>query len=205
MSKRFLYDAISLKLNGNKLCAEERRMSICPKCGEKNEEGANFCRHCGTMLTGLPESAVGPAASVEDEVKGFIVRRLNGIRDRNEEEVKALIDERYNKFDDWPPFTKQEFSVALQNEFGAFKVLTRYQYELKDFDINVFGEMAIGTFVIRYQGMIRDSPFDITSRVTSVLRRQGTGWKVVHEHFSRFPEERSQQQFSSPRRRRWGL
>jgi ketosteroid isomerase-like protein len=157
------------------------------------------------MLSGLPESEAKPELPIEDEVRGVIVKRLNGIRDRNEEAVRALIDERYTKFDDWPPFTRQGFSVALQNEFGAFKVLTRYEYELKDFQVSVFGEMAIGTFVMRYTGIIRESPFDITSRVTSLLRRQGTEWKVVHEHFSRFPEERSQQQSMRPRRRRWGL
>jgi ketosteroid isomerase-like protein len=157
------------------------------------------------MLSGLPESEAVSEVSLEDEVKGVIVKRLNGIRDRNEEAVRALIDERYSKFDDWPPFTRQGFSVALQNEFGAFKVLSRYDYELRDFQVNIFGEMAIGTFVMRYTGMMRESPFEITSRVTSVLRRQGAGWKVVHEHFSRFPEERSQQQSVRPRRRRWGL
>jgi ketosteroid isomerase-like protein len=180
-------------------------MRECPKCGERNDDAANYCIRCGTMLSGLPESQATSEISKEDEVKGVIVKRLNGIRDKNEEAVRGLIDERYSKFDDWPPFTRQGFSIALQNEFGAFKVLTRYEYELRDFQVKVFGEMAIGTFVMHYTGVIRDSPFDITSRVTSVLLRQSTGWKVVHEHFSRFPQERDQQQFMRPRRRRWGL
>ena len=180
-------------------------MRACPNCGEENEDSANFCKHCGTMLSGLSESEATVQLHAEDEVSGVIARRLNGIRDRNEDAIRALIDKGYTKFDDWPPFTRQESSVALQNEFGAFKVLTRYDYELTDFNVNIFGEVAIGTFVIHYTGIIRDNPFDITSRVSSVLIRRGTGWKVIHEHFSRFPEERSQGQYVGPHRRRWGL
>ena len=138
-------------------------------------------------------------ASVEDEVKNTVVKRLDGIKNRDEATVRALIDEQYNKFDDWPPFGRQDGTKALENEFGAFKVLSNYSYELKDFEANVFGDTAVATFTIHYQGQIRNRPFDVTSRVTSVLKKQDSGWKVVHEHFSRFPET-TRQQYMAPRR-----
>lgn len=174
-------------------------MPKCPSCGGEIEEGDSFCKRCGTKLVGLPEDQAKAGPSPENEVKNVVVRRLDGIKNRDEGAVRALIDEHYNKFDDWPPFGRQEAAKALENEFGAFKVLSDYSYELKDFEANVLGDTAVATFSIHYQGVIRNRPFDVNSRVTSVLKKQDSGWKVVHEHFSRFQEE-TPQQFMSPRR-----
>jgi len=140
-------------------------------------------------------------ASMDDDVKNTIIKRFDAIKNRDEAVVRALIDESYNKFDDWPPFERQEAAKALENEFGAFKVMTNYAYELKDFEANVFGDAAVATFTIHYQGQIRNRPFDMNSRVTSVLKKTNSGWKIIHEHFSRFPEQnRQRQQYMPPRR-----
>ena len=136
---------------------------------------------------------------MENEVKNTIIKRFDGIKNKDEAAVRAVIDEHYNKFDDWPPFGRQQSTQALENEFSAFKVLSNYSYELKDYEENILGDMAIATFAIHYQGLIRDRPFEVNSRVTSVLKKQDSGWKVVHEHFSRFPDE-TRQQYMSPRR-----
>lgn len=172
-------------------------MPKCPNCGAEVNEGEGFCGRCGTKLTGSSQAQTGAVSPVDDEVKNAVVRRLDGIKNRDESAVRALIDERYSKFDDWPPYRRQEAAEALENEFGAFKVLSNYNYELKDFETDILGDAAVATFSIHYQGTMRNTPFEVTSRVTSVLRKQDSGWKVVHEHFSRFPEEGQQQrQFS---------
>lgn len=154
--------------------------------------------HSGTKLSGLTENQAKAGSSVEDEVEKTVVRRLDGIKNRDEGAVRAVLDEHYSKFDDWPPFRRQETAEALENEFGAFKVLSDYSYELKNFEVNVLGDMAVTTFSLHYQGVIRNRPFEVNSRVTSVLKRQDSGWKIVHEHFSRFPEETGQQLSKSP-------
>ena len=151
-----------------------------------------------TKVESPPENAV-KNTSMEDEVKNTIIKRFDGIKNKDEAAVRAVIDEHYNKFDDWPPFGRQQSTQALENEFSAFKVLSNYSYELKDYEENILGDMAIATFAIHYQGLIRDRPFEVNSRVTSVLKKQDSGWKVVHEHFSRFPDE-TRQQYMSPRR-----
>ena len=127
-------------------------------------------------------------STIEVDVTSVITKRLDGIKNKDETVVRAIVDESYNKFDDWPPFRRQETEEALKNEFGAFKVLSNYSYELKDFKANVFGNVAVATFHLHYQGEIRNRRFEIDSRVTSVLKRQDSEWKIVHEHFSRFPE-----------------
>jgi ketosteroid isomerase-like protein len=146
-----------------------------------------------------PEDAV-KNTSTEDEVRNTMIKRLDGIKNKDEATVRALLDEHYNKFDDWPPYERQDAAKSLENEFGAFKVLSNYSYDLKDFEANVFGDTAVATFTIHYKGQIRNSPFEVTSRVTSVLKKEDSGWKVVHEHFSRFPDQTRQQQYMPPRR-----
>jgi ketosteroid isomerase-like protein len=146
----------------------------------------------------LTEDQAKTGSSTEEEVEKTVVRRLDGIKNRDEGAVRTVLDERYNKFDDWPPYGRQETTEALENEFGAFKVLSNYSYELRNFEVNIVGDIAIATFYLHYQGTIRNRPFDINSRVTSVLKKQDSEWKVVHEHFSRFPEKTEQQLAASP-------
>ncbi len=172
-------------------------MPKCPDCGAEVRKEDRFCGRCGTKLTGSFQAQTELVSPINDEVKNALVRRFDGIKNRDENAVRALMDEHYSKFDDWPPYRRQEAAEALDNEFGAFKVLSNYNYELKDFETNILGNVAVATFSIHYQGTMRNMPFEVTSRVTSVLTKQDSGWKVVHEHFSRFPEERRQQrQFS---------
>lgn len=173
-------------------------MSKCNNCGLEIESEDDFCKHCGTKLKQLPSDQTKNESSTED-VKNVVVKRFEGIKNKDENSVKSLIEERYNKFDDWPPFERQDSAKALDNEFAAFKVLSSYTYEMNDFDANLLGNTAVATFVIHYKATMRNRPFDVKSRVTIVLRKQDSEWKVVHEHYSRFPEE-TRQQFMSPRR-----
>jgi ketosteroid isomerase-like protein len=142
----------------------------------------------GTKLSGAISAGGENESSAEAEVANVITKRLDGIKNKDETAIRTIFDERYNKFDDWPPFRRQEAEEALKNEFGAFSVLSNYSCELKDFKANVFGDVAVATFHLHYQGEIRNRRFEINSRVTSVLKRQDSEWKIVHEHFSRFPE-----------------
>lgn len=190
-------------------------MLKCPTCGTESEEGNTFCKQCGTKLVqnqsasqdqsmsqkqSVSENQTG--SNVEDDVRNVVVKRLDGMKNMDETAVRALMDESYSKFDDWAPYQRQEGSQALQNEFSAFKVLSNYTYELRDFKANVMGDVALATFIIHYQGTMRDEQFDVTSRVTTILRKQDSVWKVVHEHFSRFSEERQPQQQRKFGRRR---
>ncbi len=158
-------------------------MPKCPSCGTENREGSIFCKQCGNklVLTG------------EDDVRNVVIKRIEGIKNKDETAVRALMDENYSKFDDWPPYQRQEGAQALQNEFSAFKVLSNYTYEVNDFKANLLGDVAVATFTLHYQATMRNRQFNFTSRVTSVLRKQDSAWKVVHEHLSRFPEERQWQ------------
>jgi ketosteroid isomerase-like protein len=169
-------------------------MTKCPTCGTENDESSIFCNHCGTKLK----------LTSEDDVKNAVVKRFEAMKSKDEAAIKALMDASYSKYDDWPPYQRQEAAQALQNESSAYKVLSNYTYELTDFKANVIGDVAIATFTVHYQGTMRDQQFNVTSRVTTALKKQDSAWKIIHEHISRFPEERQWQQQQYGRRRGFG-
>ncbi|RJS92027.1 zinc-ribbon domain-containing protein [Candidatus Bathyarchaeota archaeon] len=154
---------------------------ICPNCGKEVPDDANFCKYCGIML------AKEKQLPTQDIVRNILIRRIEGIRNRDSKAIKSLVDQKYyTKFDDWPPFDLQE-SEALENEAKALKVLKEYEYETRNWKIQIFGDSAIATFIIVYRGQIRDLKFNIKSRVSAFLLKRNGEWKIIHEHWSRFP------------------
>lgn len=175
----------------------------CPKCGTENADTNLFCNLCGTKLAVADTSP--PAANVDEGIRGIIVRRFDAIKNRDEAAVTALMDEGYSKFDDWAPYQSQERSEALQNEFSAFKVMSNYNYDLKDLKTKVLGDAAIATFTVHYTTNMRNQQFDVTSRVTTVMKKQDSTWKIIHEHLSRYPSSNPSNQQQPQRRRGFGF
>ena len=60
----------------------------------------------------------GTGQSLEAEIMAVVFRRLEAIKNKDESTVRAIIDERYNKFDDWPPFKRQEAEEALKTHLS---------------------------------------------------------------------------------------
>lgn len=138
--------------------------------------------------SGEGEGKVVVEASPE-AVRAVLIQRIEGIKNKNPRVIASLVDrKRYSKFDDWPPF-KRQGSEALKREADALKVLEEYEYETSDWKIDIFGDAALASFTIKYRGKIRELRFNVRSRVSAFLLRREGSWKLVHEHWSRFPEQ----------------
>jgi len=102
--------------------------------------------------------------------------------------------ERFTKFDENPPYTRQNSDEAFVYEQAAFANISDYNYSIEDLRIDVLGEVAIATFYLAYSGMFvndysfEGSPVGSRARVTMVLLREEGRWKIAHEHMSRFPD-----------------
>jgi ketosteroid isomerase-like protein len=100
----------------------------------------------------------------------------------------------FTKFDDNPPFTRQNSEEAFIHEQAAFANISDYQYKIEELWIDLVGETAVATFYLTYNGVfINDYSFEgmtvgSRSRVTIVLAKFHGKWKMVHEHFSSFPD-----------------
>ncbi len=99
----------------------------------------------------------------------------------------------FSKFDENPPYTRQNSEEAFVYEQAAFANISDYNYEIEDLKIDLVGQVAIATFYLTYRGIfVNDYSFEgktvgSKSRVTMVLSNLPEGWKIVHEHFSPFP------------------
>jgi ketosteroid isomerase-like protein len=102
--------------------------------------------------------------------------------------------ETFSKFDENPPFTRQSSQEAFVYEQAAFANISDYSYQIDDLRIDILQGAAIATFYLTYRGMfVNDYSFEATpvnsrTRATMVLLRTDRGWKIAHEHLSRFSD-----------------
>ena len=102
--------------------------------------------------------------------------------------------ESFTKFDENHPYTRQSSDEAFVYEQAAFANISDYNYAIDDLRVDMFSEAAVATFYLTYNGMFvndysfEGSPVKGRARVTMVLTKTGRGWRIAHEHLSRFPE-----------------
>ncbi|MDA4117279.1 MAG: nuclear transport factor 2 family protein [Thaumarchaeota archaeon] len=100
----------------------------------------------------------------------------------------------FTKFDESPPYTRQDSDDAFMYEQARFANISDYEYKIDDLRIDVIGFIAIATFYLGYKGVfVNDYSFEGSSvvgrsRVTMVIGKFGDDWKIVHHHASRLPE-----------------
>jgi len=112
----------------------------------------------------------------------------------------------FTKFDENPPYTRQSSQEAFIHEQAAFANISDYEYQIEDLRIDLLQNVAIATFYLTYKGIFvndysfEGSPVASRARVSMVLSKTERGWKMVHEHFSGFPDWRPNRE--EPARRR---
>ncbi|MDE1853217.1 MAG: nuclear transport factor 2 family protein [Thaumarchaeota archaeon] len=100
----------------------------------------------------------------------------------------------FTKFDENPPYARQNSDEAFVYEQAAFANISDYNYSIDDLRVDLLGDSAVATFYLTYGGMVvndysfEGSPISGRARVTMVLARTAKGWKMAHEHLSRYPD-----------------
>jgi ketosteroid isomerase-like protein len=100
----------------------------------------------------------------------------------------------FSKFDESPPYTRQNSDDAFVYEQARFANISDYEYKIDDLKVDVIGFMAIATFYLDFKGVfVNDYSFEGStvggrSRVTMVMGKFADEWKIVHEHVSRFDD-----------------
>ena len=104
----------------------------------------------------------------------------------------------FTKFDENPPYTRQNSQEAFVHEQAAFANISDYSYQIDELRVDVLGDVAVATFYLSYKGIFvnhysfEGSPVDSKVRTTMVLTKTERGWRIAHEHLSRFPDWVSQ-------------
>lgn len=100
----------------------------------------------------------------------------------------------FSKFDESPPYARQNSDDAFVYEQARFANISDYEYKIEDLRIDVIGFIAIATFYLSYKGVfVNDYSFEGStvggrSRVTMVIGKFGDEWKIVHHHASRLED-----------------
>jgi len=106
--------------------------------------------------------------------------------------------DQFTKFDENTPYTRQSSDEAFVYEQAAFANISDYNYSIDELRVDLFGDISVASFYLSYSGMFvndysfEGSPVRSKTRVTMVLTRTPQGWKMVHEHLSRFPDLQAQ-------------
>lgn len=130
------------------------------------------------------------------EIAAFIVSFFEAGK---EKELASLMgfhapDKLFSKFDENPPYTRQTSEEAFVYEQAAFANISDYDYKIEGMRVDLFDSTAVATFYLTFKGVfVNDYSFEgmtvgSKSRVTMVLKKFDDGWKMVHEHFSPFPD-----------------
>ena len=134
------------------------------------------------IIHGLyPEAQAAVAARIQeimDAVKAKDVELL---------ESHHLWGPKFSKYDEDPP-GRQDAEMTRQIERELVEGATSLDFRASDIKVDVFGQVAVATFVLDYSAtMPDDQEFSASQRSTLVFVDTGSDWKIVHEHFSPVP------------------
>lgn len=146
-----------------------------------------LCLMAGCTTTRGPDRATEDAAAVTQ-----IERRLREIfeaaihKDFERLESYHLYGPKFTRFSGSSP-TRQDAAATRRLERDGLAALEGLAMEARDTKIDVFGTVAIVTFVLDYgfewgEGTVRKK-----ERSTLVFAQENGDWKIVHEHLSTIP------------------
>jgi len=135
----------------------------------------------------LSATARGDAPKSDDQAK--INKVLDGIL--------AAVDkkdiDRLESFHDYTPkFTKfeddglgrEDAAAGKKGERDIFAIAKALWLEFDDVKIDVFGDAAVVTMLMRYRVDTGHEKMDGSDRATLVMANHAGTWKIVHEHLS---------------------
>ncbi len=94
-----------------------------------------------------------------------------------------LYGPKFSKFDE-SGFARQDAAASQAAERKGLAAVTSFRAKVEDLKVDVFGPVAIATFVMNYTVEAGEVKVSNKARSTMVFARDGDKWKVVHEHHS---------------------
>ncbi len=109
--------------------------------------------------------------------------------------IRVIHDARLTKFSDTPPYHRMEYEEACLHEEMFFANVSDYDFTIEDLRIDILDKdssIALVTFMLEHRGIVVDD-YSFTGNVmrervrcTFVLKKDGSRWKIIHEHLSKF-------------------
>lgn len=93
---------------------------------------------------------------------------------------------KFSKFDDFEPLGRQDIDEANRSEAEGLGSIEGFAYDVQDLRVDVFGPVAVATFVLDYRFRADGESMALRARTTMVFVDDGGSWKIAHEHLSPF-------------------
>jgi ketosteroid isomerase-like protein len=90
---------------------------------------------------------------------------------------------KFTKFED-DMLARQDAAVGKKAEQDAFAGVKAFDAKVKDLKVDVFGQVAVATFILVYTADTGKEKMAGQDRTTLVFAKDGGVWKIVHEHLS---------------------
>ena len=131
---------------------------------------------------------VEPYAQEQLEVERRIEEIMSAARRRAVDELDSYhaFGRKFTKFDDFAPLERQDADTTRRLEREAILGVEEFDPRVIDLKVDVFGPVAVTTFVMDYAVVAEGERHELRARGTLVLANEGGEWLIVHEHFSPF-------------------
>ena len=93
-----------------------------------------------------------------------------------------LYGPKFTEFKSGKPRADAERNKQSEREF--FTRISDFEYDLRDLNVSVFGDVAIATFHGHFQVTMGEENLSFQRQSTLVFVKTDDSWKIVHEHFS---------------------
>lgn len=129
-----------------------------------------------------------PFPAEQGEVEKTLHDLLEAAREKDVDRLLAFIADspKVTKFDDSEPLDRQDVIAWKKAERQAFSSFKLFTPAISDLRVDVFGAVAVATFVLKYDIETDKDKLSAKARSTFVFAKDAARWKIVHAHFSAF-------------------
>lgn len=131
---------------------------------------------------------------MEEQVKEAIIAYLEAAKEKDFSRLSSLKAAEFTKFGEVSPYHRLELPEANALEQLQFASLADLTYEIEDLRVQVYGDIALASFLLSLKGVLVDD-YSFTGalhrsliRATMVLKRERGRWLHLHHHLSSLPE-----------------
>ena len=140
-------------------------------------------------MTSTTESILSePYAQEQIEVERRVEDIMSAARRQAADELESYhaFGRKFTKFDDFEPLERQDGETTRRLEREAILGVDEFDPRVLDLKVDVFGPVAVATFVMEYRVAAERERHEFRARTTLVFANEGDGWLIVHEHLSPF-------------------
>lgn len=129
-----------------------------------------------------------PYLSEQIEVERRLEDIMSAARRQAVDELESYhaFGPKFTKFDDFDPLERQDGETTQRLEREAILGATEFDPRVNGLKVDVFGPVAVTTFVMDYRVVAADEDHSFRARATMVFANAEGSWLIVHEHFSPF-------------------